>query len=371
MPGLYIHIPFCRRRCSYCDFFSTTQNGLQTVYVEALIREIRERRDFLSENRLDTIYFGGGTPSQLPAIAFAEIFDTIRENFSIAENAEITLEANPDDLKSDYLAQLESLPFNRISLGIQSFDDEDLIRLNRRHLAEQAIEAVHNCRKHGFTNLSIDLMYGLPFQTATKWEKNLDIALSLLPPHISAYHLTYEEGTALFRQLQKGEVSPVDEEFSVSFFETLKHKLENAGYLHYEISNFAREGYLSRHNSSYWKGTPYLGIGASAHSFDGSSRIRNVSSLTDYLKGNRIAEYESLDEKTRYNDYIVTRLRTMWGIDLNEIEKLYGSSYSTYCLQLCHPYLDRELLVRDENAIRLTGKGIFLSDGIIADLLKI
>ena len=260
MAGIYIHIPFCKTRCIYCDFYSTTRSELKQPYIRALCAELKARKDYLKEEPIETIYFGGGTPSQLAHEDFEQIFRTIKEVYGTEHAEEITLEANPDDLTEEYVAMLRTLPFNRISMGIQTFDDPTLKLLNRRHDAAQAIAAVHRLRQAGFRNISIDLIYGLPGETDRRWERDLQQAVSLDVEHISAYHLTYEEGTRIYEMLQSHRISEVDEESSVRFFSVLMDTLEAAGYEHYEISNFCKPGMHSRHNTSYWKGIPYLGI---------------------------------------------------------------------------------------------------------------
>ena len=254
MAGLYIHIPFCSKRCLYCDFFSSTDLHFQKPFINALIREMELRQNYLKQEPLETVYFGGGTPSLLPPETFNRLFDAIERLFGLGQCKEITLEANPDDLTPDYVAALRDLPFNRISMGIQSFQDKDLVFLNRRHTCRQAIQAVERCQANGLEEISIDLIYGLPGQTQTEWENNLEEALKLAVPHISAYHLTYEEGTALYKLLAAGKITPAGEEQSVSFFATLIDRLTASGYQHYEISNFALSGHHARHNSSYWNG---------------------------------------------------------------------------------------------------------------------
>lgn len=331
------------------------------------------RKGYISNEPIETIYFGGGTPSQLSADDFGKIFDAITRYFDISSCKEITLEANPDDMTSSYVSSLQKFPFNRISMGVQSFQEKDLLFLNRRHNKQQALQAVDLCKKNGITNISIDLIYGLPEQTPDEWKANLDEAISLQIPHISAYHLIYEEGTALYKLMKGGKISPVSEELSVTFFSTLIEKLTTAGYLHYEISNFALPGSFSQHNSSYWNGKKYLGLGPSAHSFNGENRQWNVSSLSRYLKGIESGtprtEIELLDINTRYNDYIITRLRTMWGIELSYIQKMFGSERATYCLHQTAPYLKQKILIQKKDHITLSREGIFISDGIMSDLL--
>lgn len=373
MAGLYIHVPFCQKRCLYCDFYSNTDMGYRENYIRSLIREMELRHDVLRGEPLETIYFGGGTPSQLTADDFAYLFEQIERCFAIAPNPEITIEANPDDLTPAYTRALGKLPFNRLSMGVQSFDPQDLRFLNRRHDREQAIRAVELCRDAGIWNISIDLIYGLPGQTLEKWNRNLDEALALQVPHISAYHLIYEEGTALYKLREAGRVMAVDEETSLALFSRLIHRLKDAGYLHYEISNFAREGFISRHNSAYWKGIPYLGLGPSAHSFYGSERSWNVASLPRWMEGLNCGkpalEVEAETPDVRYNDYIITGLRTMWGIDLMQVERDFGSDRRRYCEEQALPHINRGKLVREGDRLRLSEQGIFISDGIMSDLL--
>jgi len=375
MAGLYIHIPFCIRRCLYCDFYSGTEMSQKAAYVAAACKELELRRDYLNGEPLETIYFGGGTPSQLSAEDFLYLFYVIEANYDLRFCREITLEANPDDMTKEYIGSLRNLPFNRISMGVQSFQSEDLKFLNRRHGREQALDAVFRCRKNQFHNLSVDLIYGLPGQTLKEWEGSLDEAIALDVPHVSAYHLTYEKGTALYRLKESGQVLPVDEELSEAFFSLLIDKLTDAGYEHYEISNFAKPGYHSVHNSSYWNGTKYLGIGPSAHSFDGNSRQWNVASLNDYLAGMTSGvpdiEVETLDADTKYNEYIITRLRTMWGIKLSVIADLFGEEKSLFCYEQATPYLKAGLLIQKKDNIRLSRQGIFISDRIMSDLLQV
>lgn len=375
MAGLYIHIPFCAKRCLYCDFFSNTEMKYKTPYLDALIREMEQRKAHLEGERLETIYFGGGTPSQLAPADFERLFEAIYRHFDAGDCREITLEANPDDMTPAYAAAIARLPFNRISMGVQSFAEADLAFLNRRHTARQAIEAVENCRAAGIDNLSIDLIYGLPGQTEAGWEANLRQALALGVPHLSAYHLIYEEGTALYKLKEAGKVQPVAEETSLRFFNLLIDRLTAAGYLHYEISNFARPGSLSQHNSAYWTGKKYLGLGPSAHSYNRKERQWNVASLPAYLKGIAAGqpdvEKEPLDARTRYNDYIITGLRTMWGIDLAFIQTEFGREMRLYGERQAAAFVGQGLLRRRDDTLVLSREGIFVSDGIMSDLLKV
>ena len=369
MAGIYFHIPFCQSRCIYCDFFSSTSMKEKELYVDALCKELQNRKDYLQGQSIQTVYFGGGTPSQLAAKDFEKIFNTLITFFPLEEsNMEITLEANPDDITSEYLDSIKHLPFNRISLGIQSFNDKELTFLNRRHNAQSAINAVKRLQKGGFDNISIDLMYGLPEQSMDVWKENLKEAIALNVQHLSAYHLIYEEGTRLFDLQEQGLSHPVGEELSVRLFETLIDTLCEAGFEHYEISNFAKLGFRSKHNFSYWDGTHYLGIGASAHSYNGISRQWNQKIHGAlYLKYD--PEIETIDKATAYNDFIITHLRTKEGISINKLVSLFGKEKERYCLNQAQKYFDNQLLEIKGNQLRLTREGIFVSDGIMSDLI--
>ena len=373
MAGIYIHIPFCKRRCIYCDFFSTTQSEKKSAYVHALCRELEMRKDYLEGEDIETIYLGGGTPSQLLREELEKIFNHIYKVYPVKEDAEITLEANPDDLTPEYVAMLRQLPINRISMGIQTFQEETLKLLHRRHTAVQAIEAFRRCREAGFQNISIDLMYGLPGETLDTWRADLQQAIDLRPEHISAYHLIYEEGTALWKLREQHQVEEADEDLSVSLFSTLIEQLSEAGYQHYEISNFCLPGLHSRHNSSYWTGKKYLGCGPSAHSFNGVSRQWNVASLESYMKGveegELDVEVEELDLYTRYNDFVLTSIRTAWGMPLSKLRSDFGEELYRYCMRMAKPHLEQGVLEIGEDVLRLTRKGIFVSDGIMSDLM--
>lgn len=373
MAGIYLHIPFCKRRCIYCDFYSTTQEEKKERYVHALCKELALRKTYLEGEAIETLYIGGGTPSLLDEGAFREIFGCIAQHYGIGSCKEITLEANPDDLDDACVAMLRRFPFNRLSIGIQTFRDSLLQRLRRRHTARQAIEAVRRCREAGFGNISIDLIYGLPDETDEIWAGDLQQAIALNVEHISAYHLTYEEGTPLWQLKTRHEVQEADEEKSLSFFTRLTDTLAEAGYEQYEISNFCRPGYRSRHNSGYWTGKKYLGCGPSAHSYNGTSRQWNIASLDAYMeqmeKGTPLFEKEELDLATRYNDCIVTALRTAWGVSLPTLKEEFGEKLYRYCLKNASSYLKNGLLEIKKDALRLTRKGIFVSDGIMSDLL--
>lgn len=375
MAGIYIHIPFCKTRCSYCDFYSTTQSQQTGGYINALCRELEMRKDYLNNELVRTLYFGGGTPSQLQPENFEEVFDTLSSIYDMDECTEITLEANPDDLTPEYLNNLSRFPFNRISIGVQTFQDNMLKLLNRRHTSQQVIEVMKNVRKAGFNNVSLDLMYGLPGESIYDWESDLEKIIELDPEHISAYHLIYEEGTLFHKLIKEDAIHAVDDDTSTLFFSTLITKLTHAGYKHYEISNFSKPGMQSRHNSSYWDGTLYLGCGPSAHSFDGNNREWNTASLSEYIQGinngTRIFEKEELETETKYNDLIITSLRTNKGLSLSLLQKRFDTEYLKYCLANARKHLDAGVLEIKDDHLRLTPVGIFISDGIMSDLLRV
>lgn len=370
MAGLYIHIPFCKSRCVYCGFYSTTAHDLRQSYVDALCREIIMRCK--DDSPIATIYLGGGTPSQLSISQLQQIFNTLYKYNKVAEDAEITIECNPDDVNETFVEGLRTLPVNRISMGAQTFDDARLKFLHRRHTASQVVSAVDRLRKAGYANISIDLMCGLPGETLNDWEADITQALALNAEHLSAYCLMIEEGTPLHQLLQDGKITETDEELERQMYETIIDCLETAGYEHYEISNFARKGCRSRHNSSYWDGTPYIGIGAAAHSYDIRTRSWNVSDLHQYIKGiergERLYEEELLDEDTRYNDTITVALRTREGLDLTTLSE----KHRNYCLQNAQRFLDDGLLALDNSSqsLHLTRRGLFVSDMIMSELMR-
>jgi oxygen-independent coproporphyrinogen-3 oxidase len=347
MAGIYIHIPFCKKRCIYCDSYSSTYQEYIPPLIDAIIKELKERKDYLQNETVETIYFGGGTPSLLTENELGKILAAIFENYPVEETAEITLEANPDDLISgEYLSSLRKLKINRLSIGIQSFDDEKLKFLNRRHTAGQAIQAVRSAHEVGFNNISIDLIYAIPGQTFQQWEKELNIAFSLPIQHLSAYELTYEKQTLLGKQKQKGLITPVDEEISIKMYETLLEEAKKHRFERYEISNFALPGSYSRHNSAYWEQKIYIGIGPSAHSYNSTSRQWNVSSVEKYIKAiehqEKYFEKEKLTLNQQYNEYLMVSLRTAEGLDLNKLEEKFGTELKNECLKSLKIFMNND-----------------------------
>ena len=423
MAGIYIHIPFCRSRCIYCGFYSTTALDLRQRYVDALCREMEirgtrnEEGGKRNDEEIETIYLGGGTPSQLSAAQLHQIFEAIyiynnvygqiispscvpmvasdqRSSASFllppSSTKEITIEVNPDDVTVEFAAVLQQLPVNRVSMGIQTFDDQRLRFLHRHHTSRQAIEAVSILRSAGINNLSIDLMYGFPGETLSDWQSDIDSALALNVEHISAYCLMIEEGTPLHQLYNLAPPyprtpAPPTEETERLMYYTLIDRLTAAGYEHYEISNFARPGFRSRHNSSYWNGTPYIGLGAAAHSYDIRSRSWNIADINAYMegieRGERLFEEELLDDDTRYNDAVTVGLRTCEGVDLNTLPK----KYRDYCIKNARRYLDDGLLelVTTTNSnhtphlspltshLKLSRRGLFVSDMVMSDLMMV
>lgn len=368
MTGIYIHIPFCASRCIYCAFYSTTSLDLRQRYVDAVCRDMVLSRAMTRD--IATIYIGGGTPSQLTIDQLHQIFDTIYNNkvYSLTANPEVTIEVNPDDVSVDFAAALQQLPVNRVSMGAQTFNDERLHFLRRRHTSAQVTEAVKRLRTAGIRNISIDLMYGFPGETTSDWAHDIDAALALNVEHLSAYCLSIEEGTPL-HQMMKGH--DVDEETERTMYYMLKDRLEAAGFEHYEISNFARPGFRSRHNSSYWSGIPYLGLGAAAHSFDGHTRSWNVADIHQYIEGieqgKRHFESEAIEGDTRYNDILTTALRTREGLDLNRL----SAYHRDYCLRSARQFIDDGLLKNTDGHLALTRRALFVSDMVISGLMLV
>lgn len=374
--GIYIHIPFCKSRCIYCGFYSTTNKELKERYVDALIREIHMRKDdfarlgtSLSPSSTSTVYFGGGTPSSLSVCDIERIVGALESTFN-GTPSEVTLEMNPDDVTKDYIKAVRQMGINRISMGIQTFDDSRLQFIRRRHNASQAEEAVMTIREEGIHNVSIDLMFGFPNQTMDEWVTDIDKAIALHPTHISAYSLMYEEDTPLFRMLQKGEINQIDDETSLAMYTELINRLTANGYEHYEISNFAMPGYRSVHNSSYWHDTPYLGFGAAAHSYNKDTRSWNIPDLKKYIEsiesGVLPSESEVIDADTHYNDLITTALRTREGLNLDDLPQ----KYREYALVNARKSISEHLLEATDSHIRLTRAGLFVSDMVMSELIK-
>lgn len=385
MAGIYIHIPFCKQRCIYCDFYSTTSQEKENRYIEAVCTELELRKQSLPDP-VHTIYIGGGTPSLLNPTSVKQLKECIDRNYRMMPDLEFTVEANPDDISPEWLEAMSRIGVNRISMGVQTFHDGHLKLLRRRHNSERAIQAVHLCQEHGFRNISIDLIYGLPEQTLEEWKADVAQAIALNVQHLSAYALIYEENTALWRMREQNKVQEADEELSLSMFEYLITELKNNGFEHYEISNFGLPGFHSRHNSSYWNDTPYLGCGASAHSFIGMERMYNTANIDQYIKDitrcreenlpyNEVCHCEVLDRYEHYNDRIITGLRTAAGLDLEKLEQDFGTELKNYCLKMAAPHLkENTLQITEENGhpqgvLKLSHRGLFLSDGIMSDLL--
>ncbi|MBN2666108.1 MAG: radical SAM family heme chaperone HemW [Bacteroidales bacterium] len=373
MAGIYIHIPFCKKLCSYCDFYHIISHSDNKQYIDALNREAFMRRDYLGNQTVSTIYIGGGTPSVLEPPEIKSILDNITRNFGVDENPEVTIELNPDDVNDDFLDGLKKTIVNRISIGIQSWRDKDLKFMNRRHTASAAAIALDKIFDAGYENVTIDLIYGIPGMFAADWSSNLDISFSYNIKHLSAYHLTIEPGTMLGKMKEKGALSEIDENESASQFQLLIDKARAAGFIHYEISNFGLPGFLSIHNSNYWKQVSYLGLGPSAHSFNGYSRQWNVRDVKKYIKavdsGCLDFDIEELDKKTRFNEYIMTSLRTMWGISLDYVEEAFDKEGYDYIKNLSGKFIDYGLMKQEKNTLVLTNQGKMISDNIISELM--
>lgn len=372
MSGIYIHIPFCKQACSYCDFYFTTHLLNKNDFLNALHKEIEYRKNYVNGQTIETIYFGGGTPSQLSTSELHSIIVKIKDSFNLVNQPEITVESNPDNLTENYLLALKEIGVNRLSIGIQSFFDEDLELMNRAHKSEEAIGCVHTAREIGFNNISIDLIYGLPNSNLAKWQKNIKTAISLNPQHISAYNLTIEEGTPMAYSVAKNRVTlPSDEEI-VAQHNLLVESLAKAGFEHYETSNFAKVGCRSKHNSSYWKGSHYLGLGPSAHSYNGTSRSWNIASTKKYVEainnGEDFSETETLTEKDKINEFIMTGLRTIEGINLNHFEKNFGPAQLKGLIAASQNHIKKGFLEHSSNRLYITLSGKVLLDGITADL---
>ncbi|MBE9575481.1 radical SAM family heme chaperone HemW [Flavobacterium proteolyticum] len=376
MSGIYIHIPFCKQACHYCDFHFSTNLKKKDEMVLALAKEIEMRKSEFQDEIVETIYFGGGTPSILSIEDLKFLIDEVYRNYKVVENPEITVEANPDDLNENRIIELSKNKVNRLSIGIQSFFEDDLKLMNRAHNAEEAKKCLETATQY-FDNISIDLIYGVPEMSNEKWLQNIETALSFGVPHISSYALTVEPKTALHSYIQKGIIPQPDDEVAQEHFQILVDKLSENGFIHYELSNFGKENHFSKNNSSYWLGKKYIGIGPSAHSYDGKNRGWNISNNSLYIKSiqeNKLPiEFETLTKTDRYNEYIMTGLRTIWGVSLERIEQEFGKTYLDYLLNQSKKHMEQSLLefVKSsevETVLKTTKKGKFLSDGIASDL---
>lgn len=382
MAGIYIHIPFCKQACFYCDFHFSTSLKKKDTIIAAIIKELELRHETFTNTTVDTIYFGGGTPSLLSNAELESIIDAIYSNFTVHLNPEITLEANPDDLTPRRIEQLSKTRINRLSIGVQSFFELHLKQMNRAHNAKEAKTCLTYATRY-FNNITIDLIYGIPDMTMEQWQENLDIALSFNVNHISSYALTVEPKTALDRFVKTGKYPPIDDTLALAHFNYLIKKTAEAGFVHYEISNFGKEHYFSRHNTAYWQGKPYLGVGPSAHSFSATTRRWNIANNTKYIEAitnNKLpSTVEHLSVQDRYNEYIMTGLRTIWGVSLSKIESDFGVDYVTYLNKLSQSYINKGLLIsvvqnienKQEQVLKTTNKGKFLVDGIASQLFKI
>jgi len=380
MSGIYIHIPFCRQACYYCDFHFSTSLKKRKELVGALVKELFLRKDEFKNQIVETIYFGGGTPSLLKIEELQLLIETVYKNYKVVENPEITLEANPDDLsesknqKKTIFQDYKNLGVNRLSIGIQSFFEADLKLMNRAHNANEAKNCLQEALKH-FENISVDLIYGIPGLSSSNWENNIETALSFNVPHISSYALTVEPKTALDNFIKKGIIKNVDDDLAQEQFHILIDKLEAHGFVHYELSNFGKTDFFSKNNSAYWLGKHYLGFGPSAHSFNGNERSWNVRNNSKYIKSieqNILpSESEKLSVTDKYNEYVMTGLRTVWGVSLEKVENDFGESYKNHLLKQSKHHLENDFLYLDKDKLLVTKRGKFLSDGIASDLFKI
>ncbi|HZJ74345.1 MAG TPA: radical SAM family heme chaperone HemW [Perlabentimonas sp.] len=373
MSGIYIHVPYCKRKCSYCDFYSVANDSGKNEFANLIEKEIELRASYLNKSPVETIYFGGGTPSTLTTEAIGKILNAISKHFTVAKNSEVTLEANPDDLSIEYLLNLQKIGVNRLSIGVQSLCDSDLKQLGRRHNATEAINATNHAKKVGFSNISIDLIYGLPYSSNQIWEHNLAKAFALPITHLSCYHLIYESGTPLHKNVKSGLVKPVDENISVEQFKLLQQYAQQFNFEHYEVSNLSKKEYRSRHNTSYWKQIHYLGLGPSAHSYNGVSRCWNARSIEQWgnsiKKGLPNPESETLTKDEKINEYFLTSLRTIWGADLSYISNNYGKASAELAQKMAVKYAVRGKMAIDGNIIRIKPEHFLTSDGIIIDFL--
>lgn len=374
MSGIYIHIPFCKQACFYCDFHFSTSLKKKDELIASLIKEIELRKNELNNEVVETIYFGGGTPSMLSQLEIDAIIQAVYQNHEVVSNPEITLEANPDDLNEEKIKELAQSKINRLSIGIQSFLEQDLKLMNRAHNSDEARECLSMAIRY-FENISLDLIYGIPGLSNEQWRGNIQTALSFGIPHISSYALTVEPKTALALLIKKGRIEDVNDAQAQEQFYILTEELEKVDFVHYELSNFGKEGFFSKNNSAYWQGKSYLGIGPSAHSFDGKQRSWNVRNNSKYIEGIQEnilpIERETLSKTDQYNEYIMTGIRTIWGVSIQKVELDYGKEYVNYLMQQSEKHRKEDLLYIEEGKLKTTPKGKFLSDGIASDLFKL
>ncbi|MES2566156.1 MAG: radical SAM family heme chaperone HemW [Bacteroidota bacterium] len=373
MSGIYIHIPFCKQACNYCDFYFSTSLQNKESLIKGILLEIDQRLNYLPDKNINTIYFGGGTPSLLAEKEVFSILEKIYKLYNISNDAEITMECNPDDLNDEKLKELKRLEINRLSVGLQSFDEEELKWMNRAHTARESESSIKRSQDRGFENITIDLIYGSKFSNLTNWKKTLDKAIALNVPHISSYNLTIEDKTKLGHDFKVKKEVAIDDEKSSEMFLEMIDRLEKNDFIHYEISNFGKEGFFSRHNSNYWKGEHYLGHGPSAHSFDGTSRQWNVANNNLYIKqvsekNEAYFDKEILTEKERFNEYILTSLRTIWGVDLNYLKTNFNSEYVKIFSEQIIEHINKEIVAVKGTTYTLTEKGKLLADKISSDL---
>ncbi|UAN00089.1 radical SAM family heme chaperone HemW [Polaribacter litorisediminis] len=372
--GIYIHIPFCKQACYYCNFYFSTSLKKKDELISCLIKEIELRKSELNGATIETIYFGGGTPSILSTQEINRLIEAVYSNFIVVENPEITLEANPDDLSEEKIIELSKSKINRLSIGVQSFFEHDLKLMNRAHNSNEAIECLQIATQY-FSNISVDLIYGIPDCTNEQWRENIQTTLNFGVPHISSYALTVEPKTALANFIKKGIIKNVDDDKAEEQFVILTEELSKADFIHYELSNFGKAGFFSKNNSAYWLGKSYLGIGPAAHSFNGKQRSWNVQNNAIYIKKinqNELAiQRETLTVTDRYNEYVMTGLRTIWGVSLSKIERDFGNNYSKYLQMQSKKFIQQELLYIENDVLKTTKKGKFLSDGLASDLFML
>lgn len=375
MAGIYIHIPFCKKLCHYCDFYHTVSTNDISGYIDTVLHEAEIRKSYLSDEKINTVYIGGGTPSVYSINDISSMLNRLSSIFNIDKEAEVTIELNPDDITPDYMRELKNTAVNRLSIGVQSWKDKDLKAMNRRHNAAQAEEALNNTFNAGFNNVSIDLIYGLPWMSSDGWVENLTKTFSFPIKHLSAYHLTIEAGTVFGKMKEQGVLHETHEDESANEFSLLVDKAAEAGFVQYEISNFALDGYISQHNTNYWRQVNYLGLGPSAHSFNGYSRQWNVSNVGLYTKalkgGTAFYEMEELDTKKKFNEYVITSLRTMWGIDLEYVERTFEKEGYDFVINISGKFREYGMMKLEKKTLVLTNQGKMISDNIISDFMMI